>query len=160
MKTKPIFPLILVLFLGINVFAQQSRDTLVLKGENNLDTMLISPQFPGGEEAMLSFIRGHIIYPEKCRMKVIQGRVEVVFIIETTGELSDIKIWKSVHPLLDAEALRVIKLMPKWLPGKQQLSDEEFKPVKSRMIIPITFRLGENSLINNNIVIRKTNTNR
>lgn len=95
------------------------------------------PEFPGGSEALLQFLRMNVKYPASCREKNIQGRVIVSFVVDKDGSISQIEVEKSVHPLLDAEAIRVISIMPKWNPGTQR-----GKPVRVKYSVPITFRLG------------------
>lgn len=94
------------------------------------------PQFPGGEAALLRWLQNNIIYPPVAAEYNIQGRVEVSFVVERNGGVSDVKVVKSVDEDLDAEAVRVTSAMPKWKPGMQ-----DGKPVRTRYTIPITFRL-------------------
>ena len=95
------------------------------------------PEYPEGEQAMLQFIVKNIQYPDLERETDIQGRVVIGFIINEDGSLSDIKVRKSVSPGLDAEAIRVVKLFPKFKPGTQQ-----GKPVRVQSTLPIMFRLA------------------
>lgn len=78
------------------------------------------PSFPGGDGAMMSWIKSHVQYPPEAREKGLQGRVLVKFVVEKDGSLSNIEVAKSVDPILDKEAVRVVKSMPKWHPGKNQ----------------------------------------
>ena len=94
------------------------------------------PQFPGGDEAMFEFFRNNVTYPENCIADSIQGRVIATFIVEKDGSITDIEVVRSVHPDLDAEAVRVIKAMPAWNPGTQR-----GKPVRVRYTIPVLFKL-------------------
>ena len=98
------------------------------------------PHFPGGQQALLEFLRQNVNYPEQAKKDSIEGRVVVGFVIDTDGSITDPKIVRSVHPLLDAEALRVVKLMPKWEPGS-----ENGTPVKVKYNLPISFKIGEPS---------------
>ena len=98
------------------------------------------PEFPGGTAELLKFLRKNIKYPAECKDSSIQGRVIVTFIINKDGYICEPEVVKSVHPLLDAEALRVIGLMPAWTPGRQQ-----GKPVRVKYSVPITFRLDGSS---------------
>ncbi len=75
-------------------------------------------EFPGGIEGFLSWMKTSMVYPEEARIKGISGIVYVNFIVEKDGSISNIKIENPTHALLDAEALRVIKSMPKWRAGK------------------------------------------
>jgi len=77
------------------------------------------PSFPGGPDAINSFIKANLQYPKDAIESGISGKVFVNFIISKTGKVEKVKVIKSLHPLLDAEAVRVIKLMPDWKPGTQ-----------------------------------------
>ena len=77
-----------------------------------------------------------IIYPEEAEEKGIEGKVFVTFIVEPDGNIDEVKVASSVHKLLDNEAVRVIKSMPKWIPGKQN-----GEPVRVKYTAPISFRL-------------------
>ncbi len=94
------------------------------------------PIFPGGEEALRNYVTNNIQYPDDARKQNIQGRVFVCFIIGTTGTVQNVKVARSVHPSLDAEAIRVVKSMPKWTPGQHR-----GKTVKVSYTIPINFSL-------------------
>lgn len=94
------------------------------------------PCFPGGDQKMQDFIEKNLHYPKECAEKGLQGRVIVDFVVERNGTLTDIRVVKSVNPALDKEALRIVKLMPKWIPGRQS-----YKEVRVKYIIPITFQL-------------------
>ena len=85
---------------------------------NEIDKVDEKPSFPGGESAMKSYLNSNVKYPAAAQENGIQGRVIVQFIIEKDGSISDVKISRSVDPSLDREALRVVKAMPKWNPGK------------------------------------------
>ena len=98
------------------------------------------PSCPGGQQALLDFLRQNVNYPEQAKKDSIEGRVVVGFVIDTDGSITDPKIVRSVHPLLDAEALWVVKLMPKWEPGYQNGI-----PVRVKYNIPVTFKLKEPS---------------
>ncbi|MFC0875413.1 TonB family protein [Saccharicrinis sp. FJH2] len=95
------------------------------------------PQFPGGEEAMMKYVSDNINYPDEAQKNGIQGRVYVNYIVEKDGSLSNIKVKRSVDPLLDKEAVRVIKAMPNWKPGIQR-----GKPVRVSFMLPINFVLN------------------
>jgi TonB family protein len=96
-----------------------------------------SPSYPGGEALMHAFIQQNLRYPEEAQRRNIQGRVYVQFIVTETGKISNIEVSQSVHPLLDFEAIRVIKMMPKWIPAT-----EEGKPVKAIIKLPMQFSLS------------------
>ena len=96
------------------------------------------PSFPGGMGALVQYLKNSIDYPIEALKENIGGRVVVAFIVEKDGSLSDVRIANSVHPLLDAEAIRVVSSMPKWNPGL-----ENGNPVRVKYTIPVTFRLEE-----------------
>lgn len=78
------------------------------------------PQFPGGTRAMVEYIQKTVKYPKKARRKGIQGRVYIRFVVKGDGTLDKVEIIQGVSPELDAEALRTVKSMPTWTPGKQE----------------------------------------
>ena len=94
------------------------------------------PCFPGGYQKMHEFIEKNLHYPKECAENGIQGRVIIAFVVERSGKLTNIRVVKSVNPALDKEALRIVNLMPKWIPGRQS-----YKEVRVKYIIPISFRL-------------------
>ena len=117
-------------------FALQGKKAEADKGQvfERLDDM---PDYPGGMKAMMQFLSNNTIYPKEAIEQNIQGRVIVTFVVEADGSLSDISIARGIHELLDAEAIRVIKLMPKWKPG---VKDGE--PVRARFTVPVQFKLS------------------
>ena len=94
------------------------------------------PSFPGGQGAMFEFIANNIQYPIVAEENGVQGRVLVSFVIKKDGSLSNVRVVKSVDPALDKEAVRLIKSMPKWSPGK-----EKGRFVNVKFTVPVTFRL-------------------
>jgi TonB family protein len=94
------------------------------------------PEFRGGQKAMQEFLMKSVKYPEEASKYGIQGKVYVSFIVSQDGSIINSKIVRSVNPMLDAEALRVVNSMPKWVPGKQGGKD-----VSVQLTIPIYFRL-------------------
>ncbi|MBO4810178.1 MAG: energy transducer TonB [Prevotella sp.] len=94
------------------------------------------PQFPGGDAALMQYLSTHIKYPVVAEENGIQGRVVCTFVVERDGSITDVRVVKSVDPSLDKEAVRVIKSMPKWIPGKQNGS-----AVRVKYTVPVTFRL-------------------
>ena len=95
------------------------------------------PEFPGGAAALYEYLSKNIKYPAICRENNIQGRVVVVFIVNRDGSIVEPEVVKSVNPMLDKEALRVISNMPKWKPGLQF-----GKPVRVKFTVPVNFRLN------------------
>lgn len=93
-------------------------------------------EFPGGQAAMMKWLSNNIRYPESAQQNGISGRVVVKFVVERDGSVSSPTIVKGVDRDLDQEALRVVKRMPKWQPGKNN-----GQPVRSYFNLPVTFRL-------------------
>ena len=98
----------------------------------------IDPMFPGGSGAMKSFISSSLQYPREAAEKDIQGLVVYNFVVELDGTLSDFKIMHRAHPLLDAEALRIIKSMPPWRPAVYKGNN-----VRARNYVPMYFKLSK-----------------
>ena len=94
------------------------------------------PSFKGGESALMNYLKNAIHYPAIAEENGIQGRVVCTFVVERDGSITDVKVARSVDPSLDKEATRVIKSMPKWIPGKQNGSS-----VRVKFTLPVTFRL-------------------
>ena len=95
------------------------------------------PMFPGGMQELMTFLQTNIRYPKEAQDRGLQGRVIVQFVVNKDGSICDEHIVKSVDPQLDAEALRIVRSMPNWTPGKQR-----GKPVRVRFTLPVTFRLN------------------
>ena len=96
------------------------------------------PSFPGGKPAIAAYIAKTVKYPGPCLDNKIQGRVVCRFTVTKEGTVKDIVVTKSVDPLLDKEAIRVISLMPKWIPGKHNGAR-----VDAKYTLPVTFRLTQ-----------------
>ena len=97
----------------------------------------VLPEYPGGDEARIKFMKENLVYPKWAREAQLEGRVMVGFVVEPDGRLTNFSIVRSVAPVLDEEALRVAKMMPRWVPGKQR-----GKAVRVQFQIPITFTLN------------------
>ena len=94
------------------------------------------PEYPGGETALYSYLKKNINYPTKARLQNISGRVVVAFVVEKDGTVTDAKVVKSVSASIDAEALRVVREMVKWNPGKFKGEN-----VAVRFMLPIVFQM-------------------
>lgn len=93
--------------------------------------------FPDGEFKMVEYLKDNLKYPESAKKKGIEGKVYIQFVVEKDGSIADVKVMRGVCEELDAEAVRVIKAMPKWKPGEQ-----EGKPVRTTMMLPINFKIN------------------
>ena len=98
------------------------------------------PQFPGGQGVLMKYLAANIKYPTSAVKAKKQGRVIVTFIVQKDGSITHAKIAKSIDPELDAEALRIVKGMPKWTPGTQN-----GKPVSVRYMVPVKFSLQKDA---------------
>ena len=136
MKTRKNVSLKVALMMLVLLFSFMTSTAQTKKNDMVFDVVEVMPQFPGGQIAMLQYIMKNIKYPEQAMKEGIQGRVAVSFIVEKDGSISDVKPVLSVHPLLNKEAVRVVKSMPKWSPGKHN-----GKPVRVRYNLPVMFKL-------------------
>lgn len=98
------------------------------------------PQFPGGREVLMKYLAANIKYPASAVKGKKEGRVIVTFIVQKDGSITHAKIVRSIDPELDAEALRVVKGMPKWTPGTQL-----GKPVSVKYTLPVKFSLQKDA---------------
>ena len=94
------------------------------------------PQFPGGNSALMEYLGKNIKYPVVAEENGIQGRVVCTFVVERDGSITDVKVVRGVDSSLDKEAVRVVKSMPHWIPGKQNGS-----AVRVKYTLPVTFKL-------------------
>ncbi|MDY4789426.1 MAG: energy transducer TonB [Bacteroidales bacterium] len=125
--------LIMVFAFSLNVNAQEKKsdnsDVVFTVVENEAE-------FPGGVEAMNSFMAENIKYPTLAKQKNIEGKVIISFIVEKNGTLSDIRTIKDIGEGCGDEGVRIVKLMPKWKPAKQK-----GQPVRQQFLLPISFVL-------------------
>lgn len=96
----------------------------------------VMPEFPGGQNELLKYLARNIKYPEESVKNKEEGRVSLTFIVNKDGSISDVKVVRNATPALDAEAIRIVKSMPNWTPGK-----EKGKDVRVAYTVPVTFRL-------------------
>lgn len=132
------------LVLSVIVFASvgaNAQNKKVKKAQTHKDTTADDkvykvceqmPTYEGGDAALMKYIGENLKYPEEAKERGLQGRVVVGFIIEKDGSLTNFKVLRAVDRALDAEALRVVKGMPKWIPGRQN-----GQCVRVRYLLPI-----------------------
>ena len=101
------------------------------------DNVEVLPEYPGGSAAMMRYLAQNVKYPQAAQENGRQGKVVVQFVVDTDGSIINAHVLTSVDPDLDKEALRVIKSMPRWTPGKQK-----GKPVRVKYTVPVNFRLS------------------
>lgn len=128
-----------VLILSISLFIQTEKETTAKKNDKDIFvTVEQMPQFPGGEMEMHKFINENLKYPKISQEEALQGRVTIRFIVTKTGEISDITVVRSIASSFDQEVVRVVKAMPKWIPGKQ-----DGKEVDVYFTLPIQIHFRE-----------------
>ena len=118
------------------VLAQKTVVSQKDQKEDPFNVVEDMPAFPGGMEAMIQFISSNIKYPADAKKQKVDGRVLVNFVIEKDGSITEVKVVKPTFPSLDAEAIRVVKAMPKWKPGYQR-----GQAVRVQFTMPINFSL-------------------
>lgn len=121
---------------NIDDLIEKSAPTPVTVEEAPFEVVEERPSFPGGEKELLKFLGENVKYPRLARNIGIEGRVTIQFIVEKDGSLTDITVIKGIGAGCDEEAIRVMKLVPNFSPGKQR-----GVPVRVRMMVPINFRL-------------------
>lgn len=145
-----LLPVALLLVVACNSREDELTDEQILKQEKTAapmnsvkevaeDVFVVveeMPQYPGGTDALLKFLADNIKYPQSAEDAKIQGRVIASFVVTKAGKVSDINIVRGVDPELDDEAVRVIKMMPDWTPGRQR-----GEAVNVKYTLPVTFRL-------------------
>ncbi len=107
----------------------EEKDKVFITVEEN-------PEFPGGEQALLNFIGANLKYPEEAQRNNIQGKVILKFVVNPDGSVDRIEVLRGIDPILDNEAIRVVKILPKFKPGKQS-----GVPVKVWFMLPVSFRM-------------------
>lgn len=125
--------LFIFLFCTLGVSAQSNSTS---RTERLFDVVEEMPMFPGGNAALMDFLANNIKYPQVAEENGIQGRVVLTFTVEPDGSLTEVKVVRGVDIALDKEAIRVVKSMPKWIPGKVG-----GQPVAVKYTLPITFHL-------------------
>jgi TonB family protein len=127
MRQPVILMLLQLIFLTPAVLFSQT-------GKDPADTNERPASFPGGEEKLLKYLMDHLKYPAEARISGISGTVYIKYTIDKDGSVTDVRVERGVHPLLDSAAVEVIRNMPKWNPGVQGQ-----KYVKTAFVIPIQF---------------------
>lgn len=115
------------IIIGKEVFTKEMGEDIFMVVED-------MPRFPEGDPN--EYVSKNMKYPQEARDKKIEGKVAVQFVIERDGKISNVKILRSIHPLLDAETVRIIKNMPDWIPGKQR-----GETVRVMYTMVVTFKL-------------------
>ena len=118
--------------------ASQQYQSYELDADDVFTVVEEPPQFPGGEAALIKYIADHTRYPEEAKKNGIEGRVVVQFVVTKTGRVDDVKVVRPKDPGLDAEAVRVVKSLPSFIPGRMC-----GKVVSCKYILPVNFSLPD-----------------
>ena len=129
--------ILLSMMAVLGLMTANAQKTVVSQSNQNVyDQVEQMPEFPGGMPAMIEFLQTNIKYPEDAIKQKVGGRVMVMFVVETDGSLSNVRVARKVFPSLDEEAVRVVKSMPKWKPGK-----EKGRAVRVNFTLPVVFNI-------------------
>ena len=126
----------LLLAVCCHMTAQAQKTVVSQTNQKVYESVEQMPEYPGGMQAMVEFLQTNMKYPEDAAKQKVEGRVMVQFVVETDGSISDVHVARQVFPSLDAEAVRVVQVMPKWTPGK-----EKGRVVRVKYNLPIVFRM-------------------
>ncbi len=127
------FAVMLVVTSFTTVVAQNKADDNSGKVYEMIEVM---PEYPGGIPKLMAFLSENVRYPVQAQKSKIEGRSVIGFIVEEDGSISHVSVTRGSHPLLDSEAIRVVKAMPKWNPGLIKGN-----PVRVKFNLPIYFKL-------------------
>lgn len=125
--------------LDTNRFEYQGKKATILSPQKEFNKIEEMPKFPGGQMALRKHLAQNVKYPKEAQLKNITGKVYVTFVVTKQGMVDSVRIAKGVAPSLDEEAIRVVKTLPKWEPGKN-----DGKPVHVTYTVPINFDLKDN----------------
>ena len=129
--------LIMALMACFGLTTASAQKTVVAKKNQQVfDVVEKMPEYPGGQAALFEYLSTNVKYPVDAEKQKIQGRVLVTFVVNTDGSITDIEVVKKAFPSLDAEAVRVISGMPKWIPGEQK-----GQKVRVKYTVPLSFNL-------------------
>ncbi len=124
---------------GVDIKTLQENKVVVAEKEEPekvFEVVEVPPSFPGGEGELMKYLKDHINYPVVAQENNIQGKVTIQFVVGRDGSVQDVSVARSVDPSLDKEAVRVVKSMPKWIPGKQGGT-----AVRVKYFVPVNFKL-------------------
>lgn len=118
------------------IVKRNGMEVTTVKFEKKYDSVEQMPMFPGGDAKLMEWLSKNIRYPAVAAEAGIQGRVIMKFVLAPDGSVRDISVERSVNPLLDMEAYRVVRAMPRWIPGRI-----DGEPVPVYFTLPVTFQL-------------------
>ena len=127
--------ILLSMMAVLGLMTANAQKTVISQSNQSVyDQVEQMPEFPGGMPAMIEFLQTNIKYPKDAIKQDVGGRVMVMFVVETDGSISNVRVARKVFPSLDKEAVRVVKAMPKWKPGK-----EKGRAVRVNFTLPVVF---------------------
>ena len=147
MKTSflQIFIIICTVACSLGASAQRSIDLINDNYDASNDEVFHSsghmPSFPGGDVALMKFIKDNMIYPPEALKNRIEGKVIIEFVVTKTGKVGKVKVVRSVNKELDQEAVRLIKMLPDFSPGRNNVGE----PVNVWYTLPVSFNLSNNN---------------
>jgi TonB family protein len=114
-------------------------DPVVIKADTIYDFPVIMPEFPGGQQALLNYFQTNMVYPEDAKELGVEGKVFVSFVVFEDGSIQQVSILRGINgnKSCEKEVMRLIKRMPNWIPGKNELG----RTIKARVRMPVVFRL-------------------
>lgn len=138
MNHSKIILVLLFQFFALLSYAQKNERIVALKDTVPFSKPEVLPKFPGGDDKLIEFVATNIKYPARAKKKGNVGTSYISFIVKKTGEVANIKTYKGIPGCAscDEEAIRVVKMMPKWTPGKQG-----GKAVDVQYVLPVKFSL-------------------
>ena len=134
MKKTLLMILFTIFCFGVASAQKPMKVKVQTKTEKVYDVVEQMPSFPGGQAKLMRYLAENAKYPQDAYEETYGGRVIVQFVVEKDGSISNVEILKSVFPSLDEEAMRLVKEMPHWNPGKQNN-----KPVRVKYTVPVSF---------------------
>ena len=132
--------IILISILGFSIFSLNAQSEIPPSADTAETVFMVveqMPEFPGGDDAMSKFLDENLVYPKQAKKQNIQGKVWIGFIVDKDGTVRNVEVLRGIGGGCEEEAVRVIKLMPKWKPGTQS-----GKPVMVKFRFPINFTLS------------------
>lgn len=129
--------ILLSMMAVLGLMTANAQKTVISQSNQSVyDQVEQMPEFPGGMPAMIEYLQNNLKYPKDAIKQQVGGRVMVMFVVETDGSLSNVRVARKVFHSLDTEAVRVVKSMPKWKPGK-----EKGRLVRVNYTLPVVFSL-------------------
>ncbi|MDR1718498.1 MAG: TonB family protein [Dysgonamonadaceae bacterium] len=124
---------------GVDIADLQEHKVVVQAEKEEIFTHVeVMPQFPGGDKELMNFLSKNIKYPVIAQEQGVQGTVTLRFVVDKEGNVGEIEVLRSLDPSCDKEAIRVVKMMPKWVPGKQN-----GRPVAVYYNLPVRYKLQQ-----------------